>query len=421
MKLLHATTVPTTLNFLRTQPALLAAHGIEVTLLSSPGEELESIAAQEGARAIGVPMHRGFSIGADLRTLRQLVAILRRERPDIVHAHTPKAGLLVTLAGRIAGVPLCIYQIHGLRFLTTSGLQRRILKTTERISTAAAHRVLCVSPSVLALAEEEHVIRRGKGAVLGAGTINGVDLDAFDPGIAQEEAAAVRAALSIPTDAPVIGFVGRLAADKGVADLAAAWSRVREEVPQAHLLLVGGPEDTDPVAPEVLERLARDPRAHLVGHRAEVRPYYAAMSVLALPSAREGFPQTLLEGSAMGVPTVGSDVPGVSDAVRDGVTGLLVPFHDPESLAEALLDLLRDPLRRAAFGAAGRRWARSGFDRPEVRERFLEFYLRAAAERGIPLPATASRVVAGGAPALGLSAADSPAADPSATAPVRTS
>ena len=390
MKLLHATTVPATLNFLRTQPAHLAAHGIEVTLLSSPGEELESIAEEEGARAIAVPMHRGFSVGADLSTLRRLVGILRRERPDIVHAHTPKAGLLVTLAARMAGVPLCIYQIHGLRFLTTSGLQRAVLKTTERIATSAAHRVLVVSPSVLALAEDEHVLRRGKG----------VDLEAFAPESLQDGAAAVRAELGIPADAPVVGFVGRLAADKGVADLAAAWARVREEHPSAHLLMLGDPEDGDPVDPAVLERLAQDLRAHLVGHQAEVRPYYAAMTVLALPSAREGFPQTLLEGSAMGLPTVGSDVPGVRDAVQHGVTGLLVPFHAPDALAEALLGLLRDPIRRAAFGAAGRRWARSGFDQGEVRERFLEFYLRTAVERGIPLPSAASRIVADGATLL---------------------
>jgi glycosyltransferase involved in cell wall biosynthesis len=387
MKLLHATTVPTTLNFLRSQPAHLAAHGIEVTLLSSPGAELESIAAEEGARALSVPMHRGFSVGADLRTLRQLVGVLRREAPDVVHTHTPKAGLLVTLAARLAGVPLCIYQIHGLRFLTTSGLQRRILKATERISTAAAHRVLCVSPSVLALAEEEHVIRRGKGAVLGAGTINGVDLRAFDPDPLQEAAAAAREELGIPAEAPVVGFVGRLAADKGLAELAAAWGRARREQPDAHLLLIGDPEETDPVAPDVMAALEADARVHLAGHRADVRPYLAAMSVLALPSYREGFPQTLLEGSAMGVPTVGSDVPGVRDAVQDGVTGLLVPVRDPGALAEALLGLLRDPRRRSALGAAGRRWARASFDRDAVRERFLEFYLEAAAAHGVAPPA----------------------------------
>ena len=395
MKLLHATTVPTTLNFLRSQPAHLAARGIEVTLLSSPGAELESIAEEEGARALSVPMHRGFSVGADLRTLWQLVGILRREAPDIVHTHTPKAGLLVTLAARLARVPLCIYQINGLRFPTTSGLQRRILKATERISTAAAHRVLCVSPSVLALAEEEHVIHRGKGAVLGAGTINGVDLRAFDPAPLQEEAAAAREELGIPADAPVVGFVGRLAADKGLAELAAAWGRVRQEQPETHLLLLGGPEETDPVAPDVMAALAADARVHLAGHRPDVRPYLAAMSVLALPSYREGFPQTLLEGSAMGVPTVGSDVPGVRDAVQDGVTGLLVPVRDPDALAEALLGLLRDPQRRSALGAAGRDWARASFAQDAVRERFLEYYLEAAAAHGVATPAaptTADRV-----------------------------
>lgn len=402
MKLLHATTVPSTLNFLRTQPTHLAAHGIEVVLLSSPGEELERIAEEEGAQAIGVPMRRGFSVGADLATLRQLVRILKEVRPDIVHAHTPKAGLLVTLAGRLAGVPLCIYQIHGLRFITASGIQRQILKLTERVATMAAHRVLCVSPSVLALAEEEHVIRRGKGAVIGAGTINGVDLADFDRERFREESAAIRAELRIAHDAPVIGFVGRLAADKGVAALAAAWARVRTEMPGAHLLLVGTPEDNDPVDPAVMATLEQDPRVHLIGFRADVRPYYAAMSVLALPSAREGFPQTLLEGSAMGVPTVGSDVPGVSDAVRDGVTGLLFPVRDHEALADSLLTLLCDPARRAALGAAGRRWAVADFDRRIVRERFLRYYLRTAAERRIAVPVLSAAAAADSVSALPL-------------------
>ncbi|WP_114853295.1 glycosyltransferase family 4 protein [Brachybacterium sp. YJGR34] len=387
MKLLHATTVPSTLNFLRTQPAHLAAHGIEVVVLSSPGEELERFAATEEVRAIAVPMHRGFSVRADLATLRRLVTILRRERPDILHAHTPKAGLLVTLAGRLAGVPLCIYQIHGLRFLTTHGLQRRILKLTERVSTASAHRVLCVSPSVLALAEEEHVIARGKGAVLGSGTINGVDLEAFDPAAFGEKGRALRAELGIAPGAPVIGFVGRLAADKGVADLARAWARVRTARPDAHLVLVGSTEENDPVDPGAMSQLEQDPRVHLLGFRGDIRACYAAFSVLVLPSAREGFPQTLLEGSAMRVPVVGSDVPGVRDAVVDGVTGALVPLHDDRALANGLIELLSDPLRLAAMGEAGRQRALREFDRSVVRALHLAFYQDAAAQRGIDLPA----------------------------------
>lgn len=386
MKLLHATTVPSTLNFLRSQPAHLAAHGIDVVLLSSPGPDLDRIAVEEGARAIAVPMERRIAVGADLRTLVRLVRILRAERPDVVHAHTPKAGLLVTLAARAAGVPLCIYQIHGLRFLTATGPRRRLLKATEKAACTAAHRVLCVSPSVLALAEEEHVLRPGRGRVIGGGTINGVDVAAFDPAVFIEAAAAARADLGIATDAPVIGFVGRLAGDKGVADLEGAWARLRTDLPDAHLVLVGDAEDNDPVDPAVMARLTRDPRVRLAGFRADVRPLMAAMSVLVLPSAREGFPQTVLEASAMGVATVGSDVPGVRDAVQDGVTGLLSPLHDETALADRLRTVLRDPELRRELGAAGRRRAMAEFDRAVVRERFLAYYLEAAAERGITVP-----------------------------------
>lgn len=386
MKLLHATTVPSTLNFLRSQPAHLAAHGIDVVLLSSPGPDLEGIAAAEGARAIAVPMERRIAVGADLRTLLRLIRVLRRERPDVVHAHTPKAGLLATLAARAAGVPLCIYQIHGLRFLTATGLRRRLLKATEKVACTAAHRVLCVSPSVLDLAEDEHLLRPGRGRVIGEGTINGVDVAAFDPAAMAGAAAAARAELGIPEDAPVIGFVGRLAADKGVAELEGAWARLRKDLPEARLVLVGDAEENDPVDRVVMRRLARDPRVHLAGFRGDVRPLMAAMSVLVLPSAREGFPQTVLEASALGVATVGSDVPGVRDAVRDGVTGLLYPLHDETALADRLRTLLRDPELRRELGANGRRRAVEQFDRAVVRERFLAYYLEAAAERGIAVP-----------------------------------
>lgn len=391
MRLVHVTTVPGTLNFLVNQPAHLAAQGHEVVLISSPGPTLEQIASSEGARAIPLPMTRSISLRDDLTSLIRLVRTLRRVRPDVLHAHTPKAGLLATIAGRLARVPVCIYQIHGLRFITATGGRRLILKGTELIACTLAHHVLCVSPSVLDLAEDEHVIRRGKGQVIGSGTINGVDVSVFDPALVRQDAGAARATLGIPADAPVVGFVGRLAADKGVAELAAAWSRIRETVPDAHLVVVGDDEANDPVDPNVIESLRRDVRVHLVGHQPDVRPYYGVMSVLVLPSAREGFPQTLLEGSAMGLATVGSDVPGVSDAVQDGRTGLLFPVHDVDALVDCLLELLEDPVRRRELGDAGRRRALAEFDQRDVRERFLDYYLDAASARNVD--------TAGGAPA----------------------
>lgn len=397
MKLVHVTTVPGTLKFLVNQPAHLAAHGHEVVLISSPGPALEQIASSEGARAIPLPMARSIALRDDLTSLVRLVRTLRQVRPDVLHAHTPKAGLLATIAGRLARVPVCIYQIHGLRFITATGARRLILKGTERIACTLAHHVLCVSPSVLDLAEDEHVIRRGKGQVIGSGTINGVDVTVFDPMLVQQDAGAVRATLGIPADAPVIGFVGRLAADKGVAELAEAWSRIRETVPNAHLVAVGDGEANDPVDPEVIESLRRDVRVHLVGHQPDVRPYYGVMSVLVLPSAREGFPQTLLEGSAMGLATVGSDVPGVSDAIQDGRTGLLFPVHDVDALVGRLLDLLDDPARRKEMGDAGRRRALAEFDQREVRGRFFDYYLEVASAGNVDTRGRASAAPLDGA------------------------
>lgn len=397
MRLVHVTTVPGTLGFLENQPAHLAAHGHEVVLISSPGPALERIASSEGARAIPLPMARSISLRDDLTSLNRLVRTLRSVRPDILHAHTPKAGLLATIAGRLTRVPVCIYQVHGLRFITATGARRQILKGAELIACTLAHHVLFVSPSVLDLAEEEHVIRRGKGQVIGSGTINGVDLTVFDPTTIGQDAASLRAALGIPADAPVIGFVGRLAADKGVAELAAAWSRLREASPDTHLVVVGSDEANDPVDPVVIDSLRQDVRVHLVGHQPDVRPYYGLMSVLVLPSAREGFPQTLLEGAAMGLATVGSDVPGVSDAILDGLTGLLFPVHDVDALVDGLLDLLHDPARRKEMGKAGRRRAQAEFDQREVRELFLDYYLDAASARNVDITDHASAAPLDGA------------------------
>lgn len=376
MKLLHVTTVPSTLRFLEGQSTRLREEGIEVQLLSSPGEELEEIARREGVLSAGVEMSRSISPVLDLVSLVRLVRTLRKIRPDILHAHTPKAGLLATTAGRLTGVPVCIYQIHGLRYTTTTGLRRLLLTSAERVACLLAQQVLSVSPSILETAEYDRIIRPGKGAVIGSGTINGVDVAAFDPAPHLAAASAARSQLGIPAEAPVVGFIGRLVADKGIEELAEAWRTVRERTPRAHLLLVGEAEDGDPVPPGAMQALAEDPTVHFAGQRADVRPLLAAMTVLTLPSYREGFGQTLLEASAMGVATVGSDIPGIRDAIVDGDTGLLVPAKDAGALAACLIKLLEDPDMCTRLGRAGRRRALAEFDRETVRELFLAHYLR---------------------------------------------
>ena len=358
-RLLHLTTVPQTLFFLRGQPDFLRAHGFEIHAVSSPGEDLNRFGVEEHVITHGIPMRRAISPFADLVGVIRLWRLFRKIHPNIVHAHTPKGGLLGMIAATLAFVPSRIYHIHGLPLVTSRGVKRWLLVASDRLACSLAHQVFCVSHSVRALAISEGLVKPSRIAVLCNGSINGVDAEGRFRRSTEvvEGATAARERWNIPVGAPVVGFVGRLVRDKGVSELAHAWRELREEFPEAHLLVVGGQEIHDPLAPNVLLALQNDPRVHLVGHQRETPPLYAAMSVLALPTYREGFVVTALEAAAMELPVVGTDVPGCRDAVADGETGTLVPARDAPALARALARYLRDPGVMTRHGQQGRRRA----------------------------------------------------------------
>lgn len=172
------------------QSAHLAAHGVEVVLTSSPGPTLEQIASSKRARAIPQPMTRSTSLRDDFTSLIRLIRTLRRECTDILYTHTPKAGLLATIAGRLTRVPVCIHKIHGLRVNVAGGSRRLLLRGTELVGCTLAQHVLCVSPPVLDLTEDAYVIRRGRGQMIGSGTLYGADLTDFDSMPARQDARA---------------------------------------------------------------------------------------------------------------------------------------------------------------------------------------------------------------------------------------
>jgi glycosyltransferase involved in cell wall biosynthesis len=356
IRVVHVATDPTSFSFLRGQARFMAERGVVLHGIASPGEYLRTFSAAENVPTDAVNMPRRITPLRDLVAVAQLVRRLRRLRPHIVHSHTPKGGLLGMIAAWLARTPVRIYHMRGLPMLSAQGRKRLLLRTTERLACALSHRVLCVSHSVRDIAIAEGLASASKLRVLAEGSGNGVDARGrFDPGQLPSEARArTREQLGIPLEAFVIGFIGRLVRDKGVVELAEAWQTVRELRPDAHLILVGPFEPQDPVPSEVRAALERDERVHLTGVVWDTPPLYSAMDVVALPTYREGFPNVVLEASAMERPVVATRVPGCIDAVVDGVTGRLVPPYAGEALAAALLDYAGTPGERDAHGRAGR-------------------------------------------------------------------
>lgn len=398
IRLVHVMTVPQSLGFLSGQVTFMRARGFEIAAISSPGPELGEFGERENVPVHAVAMPRRITPRRDLAAVWTIYRHLRRIRPHVVHSHTPKGGLLGTLSAWLARVPVRIYHIRGLPLMTASGSRRALLRWTERVSCALATRVLCVSRSVARAAVEEGVCPAAKIDVLLSGSGNGVDATGrFSPDGVPGARSEVRRRLSIPADAVVVGFVGRLVRDKGVVELAGAWRTLRDREPMVHLLVVGDFEPQDPVPEDVRALLRRDPRVHLVGWQQDTPAYYAASDIVTLPSYREGLPNVPLEAAAMGLPVVATRVPGCIDAVVDGVTGSLVPARDAQALAAALQRYACDPALRVAHGHAGRARVLREFSREAVWGALHGEYLRLLREHGLAaVPASGSRMTEGG-------------------------
>jgi glycosyltransferase involved in cell wall biosynthesis len=374
-RVLHVTNADFTLKqYFQGQLAYMSGHGYDIHVATAPGPLISDFKEEMSGDIHTFPIRRTISPVADVRAIKDLCGLIRHIRPDLVHAHTPKGGLVGMTAASLCGVRGKIFHLRGLPYLTASGVRRRILLESDRFTVATARRVLCVSKSIRSEALKSGIGCENKLIAYGNGSGNGVDVAHFDVREHADAAAELRRVHDVPPEVPVVGFVGRLGREKGLIELSRAWSHLRKRNDRPYLFVVGPIDERDPAPKVVLDALRTDPQVRVFGYVRDPAAHYAAMSLLAFPSRREGFGIVAVEAAAMGLPVIGCRIPGVVDAIEDGVTGTLIPTGDHRQLSSAIERYLDDPSIRCAHGAAGRFRARKLFSQESVWEAIRREY-----------------------------------------------
>ena len=369
-KIIRATTVPTSLETFCKDMLRELNQRYEIVAVSSPLPELEVVATREGVRTIAVKMERRISLKRDIVSLWQMYKVMRRERPWMVHSMTPKAGLMCMVAAWLARVPRRVHTFTGLVWPTATGLNRMILKTTDRILCACATHIIPEGNGVKNDLINGKITRKPM-KVLANGNVRGIELDHYRrTAEVEEEAAKIR-----KEGVLTFVFIGRLVRDKGIHELVEAFVRLNKENPHTRLVLVGRTEaELDPLNEETQHIIDTHNAIEAVGSQNDVRPWLAASDVLAFPSYREGFPNVVIEAGAMGLPSIVTNINGCNEIIIPGENGVIIPPRDADALYEAMKDLCENDEKRVYLTKNARESVASRFDCQIVRRALYDFY-----------------------------------------------
>lgn len=346
IKLVRITTVPLSLKYLLGGQLAYMQQFYEVTAISAPGKELSELEAG-GMPVRAIPMTRKITPLSDLRALIWLWKFFRDYRPEIVHTHTPKAGLLGMLAAWLAGVPVRLHTVAGLPLLERPVWQQGVLGMLERLTYALAHKVLPNSRGLQQLILERKWCNPSKMDVLARGSSNGVDTEFFRPHpCVIAEAAWIQKSLKMKDQDFVYLFVGRVVRDKGIEELVQAFELLHEQYSHAKLIIVGPEEqELNPVSERILNAMHKHPAILRTGFKEDIRPYLHLAKVLVLPTYREGFPNVLMQAGCFELPCIATDINGCNEVIQSGHNGLLVA---PKSMS-ALLAAMRRVVEEEAL------------------------------------------------------------------------
>lgn len=372
-KIIRSATIPSSLSIFCKNMLKELSEKYDVIAVSSPGEHLDLIREREGVRTVAILMARQIAPISDIKSLYKLYRLFKKEKPTMVHSMTPKAGLLCMMAARLARVPVRVHTFTGLLFPTAKGIKRQILEFTDRLTCACATHILPEGEGVKNDLINNHITQKPM-KVLGYGNVRGVDMVTYS-----RRSEVMQLAERIREKSPnsfVFVFVGRIVRDKGINELCSAIDKL-SLVRDVKLYLVGKYEENlDPISERAHGIIVNNPAVEFVGTKfgEDLLAYYAASDCFVFPSYREGFPNTVLEAGAMGLPSIVTDINGSREIIIDGVNGTIIPTHNEDSLYNAMLYMTDNNEACDKMASRAREMIASRFEQGYVRKCLYEFY-----------------------------------------------
>jgi glycosyltransferase involved in cell wall biosynthesis len=343
-KLIRITTVPISLKTLLRGQFQFMSNSFDVIGISSEGKELRDVEINENIKVVPLEMTRKITPIKDVIAVLKLYTYLKKEKPQIVHTHTPKAGIVGMLASYLANVPNRLHTVAGLPLLESKGVKRTLLNFVEKLTYTCATKIYPNSYGLKSIIIEEKFCKVSKLKVLANGSSNGIDTSSFNPeNFSKEQNEILRKELALAEEDVVFIFVGRLVGDKGVHELIAAFDNLSKSFQHIKLLLVGDFEsDLDALNNHTLKMIDDNSAILSAGFQQDVRPYFAIADALVFPSYREGFPNVVLQAGAMGLPSIVSDINGCNEIIKEEENGLIISVKDSEAIYKAMKRLLED-------------------------------------------------------------------------------
>ena len=347
-KLIRITTVPSSLRSLLKGQHRFMSKYFEVIGVSGDGDALAEVRQNEGIRTHVVEMTRTITPLKDLKALLKLYKFFKKEKPFIVHTHTPKAGTVGMIAAKLAGVPHRLHTIAGLPLLEKTGVMRKLLNLVEKLTYSCSTLILPNSFKLKRIILTEKFTSASKLKVIGHGSSNGIDTEHYNIAhVTEKEKEQLRESLNINENDTVFIFIGRIVKDKGINELVAAFNLLTKKYSRCKLLLIGSRENhLDPLLSKTEILIKENICIIPTGVQKDIRPYVSISHALTFPSYREGFPNVVLQASCMCLPCIVSDINGCNEIIEDQVNGLIIPVKNSEALESAMIYMIENPEKR---------------------------------------------------------------------------